>query len=437
MYKSLLSLFFYIWVSLVFQKIFINFSIHFYFYFLNIQIPFYLYFGHIWFIFFMSLIFFFLIFLLAKKIIAHDKYIYLTIFYLIILILVIFIILVDECTTFLILFESLFFPVVFSSLSFTFNNRFIFALYHLIFYSAWSSVCCISAIVLLIFHFNTFNLTIFNEFNFFDSFFILFNIWLFLFIMFAIKFPLWPFHSWLPEIHVEVTTEFSTILASIVLKIGFFGFYKFIFTNLNSISIWLIGFLDSIILGGLLFISLLIFFTTDYKKIIAFWSIIHTGTSLILLWHNDIIFILILFFCNLGHILSAGFLFISIGYMYDNFGLRVFLILTGFFGISIWSHIFLLLFLFNIDFPFMLLFYVDLLLLYGISGLSYIYIYIFLLIMFIIFISSLFIYVNLTFYSFTWLDKFIRLDLSINDVFFFTISGLIIFFFFFIFYNII
>lgn len=55
--------------------------------------------------------------------------------------------------------------------------------------------------------------------------------------MFAIKYPIWPLHVWLPEMHVEVNTEMSVLLASVVLKIGFFGVYKFLFLNFNQMSI--------------------------------------------------------------------------------------------------------------------------------------------------------------------------------------------------------
>lgn len=119
-----------------------------------------------------------------------------------------------------------------------------------------------------------------------------------------------------------------------------------------------------------------------------------------LLWHNDLIFIGILFFCNLGHIISSGFMFIIIGYMYDNYGLRIFLLLISFFGISIWSSIFLALFLFNIDFPFMLLFFIDIFVLYGLVSLSFLYVINFFFIVLIIFVSSIYIYICLTYFSF-------------------------------------
>lgn len=83
--------------------------------------------------------------------------------------------------------------------------------------------------------------------------------------------------------HVEVNTEMSVLLASVVLKIGFFGVYKFLYLSFNHMSIWFLGFIDSLVMLGLTFISISLLFLSDYKKIIANWSVIHTGMGLILL----------------------------------------------------------------------------------------------------------------------------------------------------------
>lgn len=385
-----------------------------------------------WFIFFMGVLLFIFIFLLSKKIISINKLHIILKIYILIFMIVSLIIIIEDFVFFMILFESLFFPICFISLFFSFNNRFIFAIYYLIIFSSFSSILCITLCIIIIFHFNTINLIFFTDICYFDNFYLNIFLWLLLFIMFSIKYPIWPLHVWLPEVHVEVNTEMSALLASIVLKIGFFGVYKFIYLALNYTSIWFIGCIDSILIIGLLFISLTLLFLSDYKKIIAHWSVIHTGIGLILLWHNDLIFTNILFFCNLGHILSSGFMFIIIGYMYDNYGMRIFLLLISFFGISIWSSIFIGLFLFNIDFPFMLLFIIDLFVLYGLLTLSFLYIIIFFIIIIIVFTSSIYIYMLLSFFSFIWLDKYLRIDLAINDILIFFIISLISFHLFFL-----
>nr|QOY44563.1 NADH dehydrogenase subunit 4 [Vickermania ingenoplastis]UGV20242.1 NADH dehydrogenase subunit 4 [Vickermania ingenoplastis] len=396
-----------------------------------IYINVYLNFLNLWFIYFMALIVYFLIFLLTKKIVSYNKYMFVALTYLFIYVCVLFIILIDDFICFMILFESLFFPICFVSLFFNFNNRFIFAVFYLIIFSSISSIMCIIASIIIVFHFNVLSLQSFLDVCFFDSLYLTVYVWILLFVMFAIKYPIWPLHIWLPEMHVEVTTEMSVLLAAVVLKIGFFGVFKFLYLAFNQISIWFLGFIDALLMLGLAFLSLLLLFLSDYKKIIANWSVIHTGIGLILLWHNDILFIGLIIFCNLSHILSSSFMFMMIGYMYDNYGMRVFLIMISFFGVSVWSSLFMGLVLFNIDFPFMLLFYVDIFILYGLISLSFLYICVFYVVVLIVFISSMYIYMCLTFYSFIWLDRYMRLDLSINDVYiYFCVATMTISFFY-------
>lgn len=372
----------------------------------------------LWFIFLMGVIMFFLLYLLSKKYVSYTKYFYVTTIYTYIFISVSLITIIEDFVCFMILFESLFFPICIVSLFFNFNNRFIFAIFYLIIFSSISSVLCIIVCIIIVAHFNVVNLQTFIDICYFDSIYLSIFIWMVLFIMFAIKYPIWPLHIWLPEMHVEVNTEMSVLLASVVLKIGFFGVFKFLFLAFNNISIWFLGFIDSIVILGLTFLALSLLFLADYKKIIAHWSVIHTGIGLILLWHNDILFIGLLLLCNLAHILSSSFMFITIGYMYDNYGVRIFLLMVSFFGISMWSSLFLTLFLFNIDFPFMLLFYIDIFVLYGLLSLSYVYIICFYIITLSVFVSSIYIYMCMSFYSFIWLDKYLRLDLCINDIYF-------------------
>lgn len=423
MFKLILIILNFLLLFIILLFIFINYSFCFAFELYNVYINVYLNFINLWFIFFVGLIVYFLLFLLSKKLVSYNKMFYVLCSYVFIYLDVVLIILVDDFATFMILFESLFFPICFVSLFFNFNNRFIFAIFYLIIFSSISSIMCIMVCIIIIFHFNTINLHSFIDICYFDSLYLSIYVWLLLFIMFAIKYPIWPFHVWLPEMHVEVNTEMSVLLASVVLKIGFFGVFKFLFLNFLQMSIWFLGLVDSMVILGLTFLSLSLLFLSDYKKIIANWSVIHTGIGLILLWHNDLLFIGLLYFCNLSHIISSSFMFIIVGYMYDNYGVRVFLMMISFFGISIWSSLFLGVFLYNIDFPFMLLFYIDIFILYGLISLSFIYIVCFFIIVLSVFLSSIYIYMCLSFYSFVWIDKYLRLDLSINDIYIYFIMS--------------
>lgn len=117
----------------------------------------------------MGFMIFFFIFLLTKKIVSYTKYCILILVYLFIFYCVVILIFCDDFIYFMILFESLFFPICFISLFFCFNNRFIFAIYYLIIFSSLSSVLCISICLIIILHFNTLNLNFFSDICFFDS----------------------------------------------------------------------------------------------------------------------------------------------------------------------------------------------------------------------------------------------------------------------------
>jgi len=390
----------------------------------------------IWFIFFMYLIIYLILFFLSRRIYSYSKFIYIWIMILLITNSVSLLSLIEDFATFIILFESLFFPVCFISLFYSFSNRFIFAIYCLIIFSSLSSVLCILIFFILVSHIGIIDLNIFIEFCFLDSPYLNITILTLLIILFFIKYPVWPFHIWLPEVHVEVTTEISIILAAIVLKMGFFGLYRFVIMALIQFTNWWIGLIDVFILWGILILSISILFLSDYKKLIAHWSILHTGIGLILVWHQDFIFIGIVILCNLAHILSSSFMFYLIGHMYDNHGLRVFLLLITFFGVSIWGSFFIGVVLFNIDFPFMLLFYVELLICLGFAMFSSLYLILFALVGIIMFCTSIYLYLTLNYFSFSWVNKNIKLDLSINDIFIIYLFSIIILKFFFIIMNI-
>lgn len=101
------------------------------------------------------------------------------------------------------------------------------------------------------------------------------------FITFATKIPTMPFHLWLPEAHVEAPTIGSVILASLLLKLGGFGFVRFSFPLLvlGNLSILLYIYILSII--SVIFGSLITIRQLDLKRIIAYSSIAHMNLSVI------------------------------------------------------------------------------------------------------------------------------------------------------------
>jgi NADH-quinone oxidoreductase subunit M len=97
------------------------------------------------------------------------------------------------------------------------------------------------------------------------------------FLAFAVKVPMWPVHTWLPDAHVEAPTGGSAVLAAILLKLGAYGFIRFSLPVLPDASHALSGFMITLSLIGVVYIGLVALVQTDMKKLIAYSSIAHMG----------------------------------------------------------------------------------------------------------------------------------------------------------------
>ncbi len=134
---------------------------------------------------------------------------------------------------------------------------------------------------------------------------------------FAVKVPMWPVHTWLPDAHVEAPTGGSAVLAAILLKLGAYGFVRFSLPILPDASHYLSGFMIALSLIAIMYIGLVALVQTDMKKLIAYSSISHMG------------FVTLGFFIfnaygmegGLVQMISHGFvsaaLFLCVGVMYD------------------------------------------------------------------------------------------------------------------------
>jgi NADH-quinone oxidoreductase subunit M len=102
-------------------------------------------------------------------------------------------------------------------------------------------------------------------------------IFLAMFMSFAVKVPMWPVHTWLPDAHVEAPTGGSVILAAITLKIGGYGFLRFNLPIAPDASHYLAGFMIALSLIAVVYIGLVALVQADMKKLIAYSSIAHMG----------------------------------------------------------------------------------------------------------------------------------------------------------------
>ncbi|MGV3742304.1 MAG: NADH-quinone oxidoreductase subunit M, partial [Burkholderiaceae bacterium] len=102
-------------------------------------------------------------------------------------------------------------------------------------------------------------------------------IFLAFFMAFAVKVPMWPVHTWLPDAHVEAPTGGSVVLAAIMLKLGGYGFLRFSLPITPDASHALSGFVITLSLIAVIYIGLVALVQADMKKLVAYSSIAHMG----------------------------------------------------------------------------------------------------------------------------------------------------------------
>jgi NADH-quinone oxidoreductase subunit M len=145
--------------------------------------------------------------------------------------------------------------------------------------------------------------------------------WLFgaFFLAFAIKVPMFPFHTWLPDAHVEAPTAGSVILAGIMLKMGTFGFLRFAAPLFPSAA--LDPAIRAIILGlavtGVLYGALVALVQPDFKKLVAYSSVSHLGFVMLGIFAFTQQSVQGAILVMLNHGISTGALFLLIGMIYE------------------------------------------------------------------------------------------------------------------------
>ena len=189
-------------------------------------------------------------------------------------------------------------------------------------------------------------LMIFNKFYTFNTFDIFFSlkgntnnvifslfekkiIWFFLFLGFAVKTPLYPFHIWLPEAHSEAPTTGSVLLAGVLLKMGTYGFLRYVIPLFPDVLEYYKTLIYFMCLSGILFSSMSALAQIDIKKIIAYSSIGHMGLVVLGICSQNSLGLLGSSFMMISHGLISGALFFSIGLLYKIYGTRSILHYSG------------------------------------------------------------------------------------------------------------
>jgi NADH-quinone oxidoreductase subunit M len=142
-------------------------------------------------------------------------------------------------------------------------------------------------------------------------------VWVWLFVGFAIKIPMFPFHTWLPDAHVEAPTAISVILAGVLLKMGTYGILRINFTLLPEASQWAAGTMAVFGVINILYGAFCAMAQKDLKKLVAYSSVSHMGFTLLglaAMTPQGIQACLVQMF---NHGLITGMLFTLVGVVYD------------------------------------------------------------------------------------------------------------------------
>ncbi|MBR0644276.1 NADH-quinone oxidoreductase subunit M [Plastoroseomonas hellenica] len=143
--------------------------------------------------------------------------------------------------------------------------------------------------------------------------------WVFLafFASFAVKVPMWPVHTWLPDAHVEAPTAGSVILAGVLLKMGAYGFLRFSLPLLPDASAAFAPFIFALSVVAVVYTSLVALAQEDMKKLIAYSSVAHMGIVTIGIFTFNAQGLSGALFTMLAHGVVSGALFLCVGVLYD------------------------------------------------------------------------------------------------------------------------
>jgi len=192
-------------------------------------------------------------------------------------------------------------------------------------------------------------------------------LWVLLFFGFCIKIPMMPFHLWLPEAHVEAPTAGSVLLAGVLLKLGSYGFIRFLIFLWPFLCLYYLLIIYILATLSVIFSSLITLRQIDIKKIIAYSSIVHMNFSLLGLFSFSISGLIGGLIATLSHGFISSGLFLSVGVLYERYHSRL---LKYYGGLAQFMPLFAIVYFFltlgNISFPCTLNFVGEFLIILGI-----------------------------------------------------------------------
>ncbi|HYM79883.1 MAG TPA: NADH-quinone oxidoreductase subunit M [Candidatus Limnocylindria bacterium] len=180
------------------------------------------------------------------------------------------------------------------------------------------------------------------------------QVWLFLAfaLAFAIKVPMFPFHTWLPDAHVEAPTAGSVILAAILLKMGTYGFIRFAMPLFPVASAQLTPWIVGLALIGIVYGALVAMVQPDLKKLVAYSSVSHLGFVMLGLYALNAQGMAGAMLQMLNHGISTGALFLLVGVIYERRHTRLIADFGGLWKpLPVFASVFLVILLSSVGLP--------------------------------------------------------------------------------------
>ena len=176
--------------------------------------------------------------------------------------------------------------------------------------------------------------------------------WLAFFASFAVKLPMWPFHTWLPDAHVQAPTAGSVILAAILLKLGGYGFLRFSLPMFPVASEIMTNFVFFLSVVAIIYTSLVALMQEDMKKLVAYSSVAHMGFVTMGIFAANQQSIDGAVFQMISHGFISGALFLVVGVIYDRIHTREIAAYGGLVNrMPVFAAVFMLFTLANVGLP--------------------------------------------------------------------------------------
>jgi len=201
------------------------------------------------------------------------------------------------------------------------RERKIRAVYLFFFYTLLGSLCMLIGLIYIYTLTGTLNFEYLMSYSFtFDQ---QYWLWLAFFLSFASKIPMFPFHVWLPEAHVEAPTVGSVLLAGILLKLGVYGFLRFSLNLFPEASLFFSPLVYLLSVLGIVYASLTAIRQTDLKRIIAYSSVAHMNLVTIGIFSFNVVGIEGSILQSISHGFVSGAMFLLVGILYDRYHSRL------------------------------------------------------------------------------------------------------------------